>query len=70
MPCSHEQVAIGSRPQKWRVGRLRNLVEEIAAAPLTALRFYRSYRAGRRMYDDGPLIPPLDADESRRSSAC
>src|ERR1700733_6888285 len=40
----------------WRAG---NLIAEVLAVPLTAIRFYRSVRAGRKMTAEGPRIPSL-----------
>jgi glycosyltransferase involved in cell wall biosynthesis len=57
----------GRMPRAWKA---RTLAAELLAAPLTAVRFYRSYRIGARMYGDGPRIPSLGrADESRRNNA-
>lgn len=57
----------GRMPRAWRI---RTLAEEALALPLTAVRFYRSYRVGERMYREGPQIPPLKrASESRQSNA-
>ncbi len=39
--------------------RLRTLVEELAAMPVTALRLRRSIELGKQMVDEGPQIPPL-----------
>jgi hypothetical protein len=42
-----------------RSWRLKTLLGEIAAAPVSALRLYRSVQAGRAMVRSGPRIPPL-----------
>ena len=42
-----------------RAWRVRNLLEEVLAAPLTALRLYRSVRIGRGMAAGGPRVPSL-----------
>lgn len=56
----------GRMSRGWKV---RTFVEEALALPLTALRFYRSYLVGSRMYREGPQIPPLTgAAESQRNS--
>jgi hypothetical protein len=39
---------------RWRV---RTLVEELVAVPLTAYRFVESLRLGRAMFEAGPRIP-------------
>lgn len=57
----------GRMPPAWK---LRTLAKEALALPLTAFRFYRSYRVGERMHREGPQIPPLKSTaESRRSNA-
>lgn len=47
--------------------KLKTLLGEIAAIPMTALRLYRSVEAGREMVRQGPLIPSLDEIETIRS---
>ncbi|HSN25730.1 MAG TPA: glycosyltransferase [Kofleriaceae bacterium] len=42
-----------------KLWKARTLVEELLAAPLTAVRYVRSARIGQRMLDDGPQIPTL-----------
>jgi len=67
-------IAVGWRPKPGvpatRGWRARNLIAELGAMPLTCVRFFRSYRIGLRMFREGPIIPPIDAAESRQSSAC
>jgi hypothetical protein len=45
---------------EWRI---KTLVGEIVALPLTAFRLYESYRKGKAMVEAGPRIPRVTAPQ-------